>query len=88
MAALLMCVLGRHHQRHPANSLRLILQYGRCDAIQGLCVLHFRWRLLIVFLQAKESVRRAVESRNPQERQGYLGESLRCISWLDATFRN
>jgi nuclear pore complex protein Nup155 len=29
------------------------------------------------FVQAKESVRRAVESRNPQERQGYLGESLR-----------
>ena len=29
------------------------------------------------FAQAKESVRRAVESRNPHERQGFLGESLR-----------
>ncbi len=36
------CVLGRHYQRHPANSLRLILQYRRRDAIQGLyCCLAF-----------------------------------------------
>jgi nuclear pore complex protein Nup155 len=37
----------------------------------------------IRFMQAKESVRRAVESRNPQERQGYLGESLRLVPRVD-----
>jgi len=34
------------------------------------------------FIQAKESVRRAVESRNPQERQNFLGESLRYLLQL------
>ncbi|KAH9175438.1 nucleoporin [Lactarius sanguifluus] len=33
----------------------------------------------VMIYKAKESVRRAVESRNPQERQGYLGESLRLF---------
>ncbi|KAF8507029.1 nucleoporin [Russula emetica] len=33
----------------------------------------------VMLYKAKESVRRAVESRNPQERQGYLGESLRLF---------
>jgi hypothetical protein len=36
----------------------------------------------IRFVKAKESVRRAVESHNPQERQGYLGESLRLVPRL------
>lgn len=33
----------------------------------------------VMIYKAKESVRRAVECRNPQERQGYLGESLRLF---------
>ncbi|KAI9512809.1 nucleoporin [Russula earlei] len=33
----------------------------------------------VMLYKAKESVRRAVESRNPQERQNYLGESLRLF---------
>ncbi|KAI0274723.1 nucleoporin [Gloeopeniophorella convolvens] len=33
----------------------------------------------VMLYKAKESVRRAVESRNPAERQNYLGESLRLF---------
>ncbi|KAI0257476.1 nucleoporin [Lactifluus subvellereus] len=33
----------------------------------------------VMVYKAKESVRRAVESRNPQERRGYLSESLRLF---------
>lgn len=30
--------------------------------------------------KARENVRKAVETRNPVERQTWLGESLRCVA--------
>ena len=61
----------------------VVLQHGRRHALQGEHVRDLGFSSYadgIHTIQARENVRRAVETRNPVERQTWLVESLWCVN--------